>query len=223
MALPWSLLLELALYASCFVCGIITAASVTITQGALNGKCVLYGSVEYNGSAQIINVGSYSPLSLCYFVSAISVCVAIFCFSLSLYWIYTICMEGEVQRERLWMNVTLCVCGVFLFFLLITGCILKIGLDKLCESLQQKVTNLTRCSDAETKKWASSYDGSEFYTRLQSAQTSVWVNFFCWIIIGILLIFQRRQGNSEFRSGGEDVGASPSETEPFFHRPGQTK
>jgi len=32
MALPWSLLLELLLYGSCFICGIITAASVTISQ-----------------------------------------------------------------------------------------------------------------------------------------------------------------------------------------------
>lgn len=32
MALPWLLLLELALYISCFVCGIVTAAAITIVQ-----------------------------------------------------------------------------------------------------------------------------------------------------------------------------------------------
>lgn len=32
MALPLLLLLELALYASCFICGIVTAALVTIVQ-----------------------------------------------------------------------------------------------------------------------------------------------------------------------------------------------
>lgn len=45
MALPWLLLLELALYASCFVCGIVTAASLTIVQvmffTSLNKSCLL--------------------------------------------------------------------------------------------------------------------------------------------------------------------------------------
>lgn len=54
-------------------------------------------------------------------------------------------------------------------------------------------------------------------------QTSVWVNFFFWLIIGGLVFFQRRKGSSEYRGGGEDAGASPSETEPFLNRPGQPK
>lgn len=32
MALPWLLVLELVLYAGCFICGVIAAASLTITQ-----------------------------------------------------------------------------------------------------------------------------------------------------------------------------------------------
>lgn len=36
------------------------------------------------------------------------------------------------------------VCGAFLFFLLVTGCILKIGRDSLCNSLIQNVPNVTR-------------------------------------------------------------------------------
>ena len=32
MALPWLLVLELVLYAGCFICGIIAAASLTINQ-----------------------------------------------------------------------------------------------------------------------------------------------------------------------------------------------
>ncbi|KAG5260857.1 hypothetical protein AALO_G00297350 [Alosa alosa] len=220
MALPLLLLLELALYASCFICGIVTAALVTIVQGHSGGKCLLYGVLQYNASSKVIDVTSSSLPSLCYFVSAISVCVAIFCFSLTLYWVYSSCVDGEVRsRERLWLNVTLGMCGVFLFFLLISGCVLKIGRDKLCESLPKSTFN--RCDEAQNYTWAKPYSGSKFYSSLQSAETSVWVNFFFWLIIGGLTFFQLRKGSTEYRGGGEDAGASPSETEPFLARPGR--
>ncbi|NP_001018325.1 transmembrane protein 179B [Danio rerio] len=218
MALPRPLLLELLLYGSCFICGIITAASVTISQGSFDGKCMLYGSVRLNSST--IDVLSFSSLSLCYFVSAISVCVAVFCFSLTLYWIYIAFVDGEIKREKLWMNVTLGLSGVFLFFLLVTGCILKIGRDRLCDSLLHTVSNITRCEEAQNKSWRSPINASQFYTRLHSAETAVWVNFFFWMIIVVLVLIQRHKG-SEIRPGTEDPSAPPSETEPFFNRPGR--
>ncbi|XP_063042312.1 transmembrane protein 179B [Engraulis encrasicolus] len=223
MALPLLLLLELALYASCFICGIVTAALVTIVQGHTEGKCLLYGVLTYNDTAKLISVSSTSHPSLCYFVSGISVCVAIFCFSLTLYWVYSSCVDGDIRRERLWLNVTLGISGVFLFFLLISGCILKIGRDKLCQSLPQNAFD--RCEDAQQVTWAAPYNGDKFYSSLHSAETSVWVNFFFWAIIGGLAFFQRRKGSTEYRGGsggGENiVGASPGETEPFFNRPGR--
>lgn len=48
-------------------------------------------------------------------------------------------------------------------------------------------------------------------------QVAVWVNFFSWMIIPVLVVLQRRWNS---RSREEDPGASPSETEPFFNRPG---
>lgn len=42
------------------------------------------------------------------------------------------------------MNMIVAVCGAFLFFLLITGCMLKIGRDSLCNSVMQSVPNITR-------------------------------------------------------------------------------
>ncbi|XP_043100977.1 transmembrane protein 179B [Puntigrus tetrazona] len=219
MALPRPLLLELLLYASCFICGIITAASVTISQGSFDGKCMLYGLVHLNSSS--IDVVSSSSPSLCYFVSAISVCVAIFCFSLTLYWTYMAFVDGEVKREKLWMNVTLGFSGVFLFFLLVTGCILKIGRDTLCDSVIREVKNITKCEEAQNKIWKSPINGSQFFSRLHSAETAVWVNFFLWLIIAVLILIQRNKG-SEIRSEGEDPSATPSETEPFFNRPGRS-
>ncbi|XP_020499333.2 transmembrane protein 179B [Labrus bergylta] len=229
MASTGLLLLELGLYASCFVCGIVTAASITIVQGNFGGRCMLYGLVSYNGSASLIDVQSSSSSSLCYFVSAISVMVAVVCFSLSLYWLYSFCIDGEVRRERMWMNMIVIVCGAFLFFLLITGCMLKIGRDSLCHSVITNVPNITSCEEAQTRQWVSPLKGGRFYNSLYKAETAVWVNFFFWLIIGGLVFIQRRQSSgSKVIAGGfsgpagglfGDPGVTAAETEPFFNRP----
>uniref|UniRef100_A0A3Q0TFY9 Transmembrane protein 179Ba n=1 Tax=Amphilophus citrinellus TaxID=61819 RepID=A0A3Q0TFY9_AMPCI len=223
------LLLEWALYISCFVCGIVTAASVTIVQGNFGGRCMLYGQVSYNASVQLIRVQSSSSSSLCYFVSAISVMVAVVCFSLSVYGVYAFCTDGEIKRERVWMNVIIVVCGIFLFFLLVTGCMLKIGRDSLCASIAHTVPNVTRCCDeAQSRKWVSPLEGGRFYSSLHKAETAVWVNFFFWLIIGVLVVIQRRQGSGVKLIAGTPAGSlfgdtsgTAEETEPFFNRPGR--
>ncbi|XP_047465858.1 transmembrane protein 179B [Mugil cephalus] len=226
MAPPVLLLLELVLYVSCFVCGIVTAASITIVQGDFGGRCMLYGIVNYNATAKLIGVQSSSSPSLCYFASAISILVAVMCFSLSLYWGYTLCFDTDQRRERMSMNVVVVLCGVFLFFLLITGCMLKIGRDSLCSSITKTVTNITSCEQAQTLKWAIPRSGGPFFSGLQKAETAVWVNFFFWIIIGVLVFVQRRQSSKVIAGGGPgaglfggDSGVTPEETEPFFNNP----
>ncbi|MGH0180187.1 UNVERIFIED_CONTAM: hypothetical protein FKN15_003431 [Acipenser sinensis] len=189
---PWLLAGELVLYAACFICGIITAASVTITQGEFGGRCMLYGAASYNATSRELSVSSSSSASLCYFVSAISVLISIYCFSVVLYWIYASCVD-EVQRlsrrrchvsvfparlrlhpeHRTKQSVSVRHYGrdckesfafafvanassrrdgnqtpiaqqcdsvqvfaaTFLFFLLVSGCILNIGLSSLCQSV----------------------------------------------------------------------------------------
>ncbi|XP_068444142.1 transmembrane protein 179B [Clinocottus analis] len=231
MAFPGLLLLELALYVSCFVCGIVTAAAITIVQGNFGGRCMLYGLVEYNATAGLIGIQSSTSSSLCYFVSAISVTVAVVCFSLSLYCVYTFCIDGEIIRERTWTSLIISLSIVFLFFLLITGCMTKIGRDSLCNSIIQSVPNVTSCEEAQTRKWVSPLKGGRFYNSLYKAETTVWVNFFLWLIIGALVVFQRRQGSgSKAIVGGQggyggpagglfdDAGVTAAETEPFFNR-----
>lgn len=217
MALPWLLVVELGLYAGCFICGITTAASVTIAQGQFAGKCILYGTVNYNATSQSLSLVNSSSPSLCHFVTVISVCVAVYCFSLSLYWVYASCVDQDVRRGRHWMNITLVVCGVFLFFLLVTGCILRIGRNRLCESIVRPPA-ITSCEEAQNKPWSAPYVGTQFFTSLHSAETSVWVNFFFWLLIAGAVVMQKCQG-SEFTARGEDTGAGPSETEPFFRSP----
>ncbi|KAM8898993.1 transmembrane protein 179B isoform 1-T4 [Spinachia spinachia] len=229
MASTALLLLELGLYASCFVCGIITAASITIVQGNFGGRCMLYGLVDYNATADLIGIESSSSSSLCYFVSAVSVMVAVVCFSVSLYCLYMFCIDGEIRRECVWLNLIVGASGFFLFFLLITGCMVKMGRDALCNSLTQSVPNVTSCDEAQTRKWVSPLRGGRFYNSLHKAETAAWVNFFLWFIIAVLVIVQRRQGSgSKAIAGGHgglagglfgDAGATDAETEPFFNRP----
>ncbi|KAJ8008485.1 hypothetical protein DPEC_G00105370 [Dallia pectoralis] len=165
-----------------------------------------------------ISMGNFSGPSLCYFVSAISVCVAVFCFSTTLYWIYMCCLEGAVTREQLCLTMTLVVSGIFLFFLLVTGCILTIGRNSLCDSVTKSVPGITSCKEAQSKNWLKPYIGTQFYTGLGTAGTAVWVNFFFWIVIGILVVIQRTRG-SEHSLLGADPSVMPSETEPILHRP----
>ncbi|XP_075943035.1 transmembrane protein 179B-like [Anarhichas minor] len=169
MALPL-LLLELSLYASCFVCGIVTAASITIVQGNFGGRCMLYGLVNYNVTAGLIGIESPSSPSLCYFVTTISVMAAVVCFPVTLFWLCTFCTGGEIRRERACMNLIIAVSGFFLFFLLITGCVVKIGRDSLCNSVIQSVPNITSCEEAQTRKWVSPIRGGRFYIGLHDAE-----------------------------------------------------
>ncbi|XP_023650636.2 transmembrane protein 179B [Paramormyrops kingsleyae] len=215
MALPRLVILELLLYASCFICGIVTAASLIIVQGEFAGRCMLYGTVSYNATAQSLGVDSSSPTSLCFFVTVISVFMGVYCFSLTLYWIYTCCMGEEVSRARVWMNVSLVVCGIFLFFLLVSGCILKIGRDRLCDSILRNTT-IKSCEDAQTKRWISPYHGERFYSGLHSAEGAVWVNFFFWMLIFMVVMFQKYQASEFTIEEGEHV--SPSESNPILGR-----
>uniref|UniRef100_A0A3B3ZCK7 Transmembrane protein 179B n=1 Tax=Periophthalmus magnuspinnatus TaxID=409849 RepID=A0A3B3ZCK7_9GOBI len=227
------LILEIVLYVSCFVCGIVTAASITITQGRFAGLCVLYGLVSYNKTSESIGVQYSSPPSLCYFVSSISVIMAIVCFSLSLHCLYSFYTEGNMKRERLWMTFDASVCAGFLFFLLITGCVLKNGSLTLCNSVTQAVPNITSCEEAQSKAWTAPFKGYLFYSSLQKAETTVWVSLFLWLMIGGLGLAQRRYSLSSKSlpcafglSAGRilaDPGVTAAETEPFFNCPVHTQ
>ncbi|KAJ0055998.1 hypothetical protein NL108_017365, partial [Boleophthalmus pectinirostris] len=231
MAVTGILILELILYVSCFVCGIVTAASITITQGQFAGLCLLYGLVSYNKTSESIGVQYSSPPSLCYFVSSISVIMAVVCFSLSLHSLYSFCIEGNMKRERLWMTLTASVCAGFLFFLFITGFVLRNGSLILCNSVTQTVPNITSCEEAQSKAWTAPLKGHLFYSSFYKAETTVWVSLFLWLMIGALGFAQRRYSLSPKRlpsgfglSAGRilaDPGVTAAETEPFFNCPVQ--
>ncbi|KAL0970701.1 hypothetical protein UPYG_G00245910 [Umbra pygmaea] len=199
--IPFLLLLEIGVYVSSFVCGIVTAASLTITQGNFGGLCVLYGTVSYNSPTESISVTGSSAPSLCTFVLAISVSVAIYCILATFYWIYTSCLGEVNSRERVSMNLTLGLSGVFQFLLLVTGCVVTIGQGSLCDSVTDVVPKVTSCKEAENRTWDKPITGTQFYTGLHTAGTAVWVNFFFWMLICVLVLIQRGPSSSHTVKG----------------------
>ncbi|XP_054847930.1 transmembrane protein 179B [Eublepharis macularius] len=179
------LLVELALHASAFLCGIICASALTVTQGEFGGQCILYGSVVYNGT---LNLNSSSSVSLCYFVTAISALAAILCFLALLYGIYS-CLIGEGEPQHIWVKGSVMLVAVVLFFLLISACILRVGMDTLCASIL-KSTAAPSCQEAQHRPWVPQYRAERFYDNLYTAEAAAWVNFFFWFILLLRLIVE---------------------------------
>ncbi|XP_077181863.1 transmembrane protein 179B [Paroedura picta] len=199
--LPGLLLIELALHAAAFLCGIICASALTVAQGEFGGQCVLYGSVIYNGT---LNLSSASPVSLCHFVAAISVLAAIFCFLSLLYGIYSGCfVEGEPERH--WLKGSVALVATVLFFLLICACILRVGMDQLCASILKSAAALS-CQEAQHRPWVSPYQPGRFYDNLYTAEAAAWVNFFFWCMLLLRLCL-------------ECVGKTSSQSSPSSDQP----
>ncbi|XP_059497471.1 transmembrane protein 179B-like [Stegostoma tigrinum] len=107
MAFSLLLCLEFSVYAAAFICGIVSAALVTVTQGAFNSGCILYGETKYNSTARSLDVEHFGSVTLCSFVSAVSVGIVIYCFCTVFYFIYASCIE-EANR---WVWVRRCPLG----------------------------------------------------------------------------------------------------------------
>ncbi|XP_029470741.1 transmembrane protein 179B [Rhinatrema bivittatum] len=194
MALSWLDRAELLLYGAAFVCGIVSAAALAVAQGEFEGHCILYGEVSYNTTENAFSFSTFSSFSLCYFISVISILIALYCFCILLYWVYVSCID-EVTRGSLWLNISMVISVVILFFLLVCACILRVGMNILCDSIT-KTKKVQRCPEAETLRWVSPYDGSRFYTNLYSAEAAAWVNLFFWVLVLLLLSVQKKVSGS---------------------------
>ncbi|XP_006033235.1 transmembrane protein 179B isoform X2 [Alligator sinensis] len=188
MALSALQLAQLALHGAAFLCGIICASALTVTQGQFGGHCMLYGEVRPNGSTLML--AADSPASLCYFVSAVAVVAALAAFSALLHGIYSCCVDDGLW-DRTWLGVALAASAFILFFLMVAACILEVGTNALCRSvLQMKLVR--SCRDAQNRAWEAA-DSSRFYDNLYSAKATAWVNFFFWGLLLAVLLLQRRQ------------------------------
>ncbi|XP_033927691.1 transmembrane protein 179B [Melopsittacus undulatus] len=181
-------LVELVLHGAAFLCGIASAAALTVAQGEFGGQCILYGSVSWNGTTLVPK--AFSHLSLCYFISGVSIVVALYCFASLLYGIFG-CCTGETHWDRSWLRITLVVTIIILFFLLISACILRVGMDVLCASIME-TKGVSSCWDAQHSPWAL-YSPIHFYSNLSSAQSSAWVTVFLWCLLTARRLLQRHR------------------------------
>ncbi|XP_059810876.1 transmembrane protein 179B-like [Hypanus sabinus] len=193
---------ELLLYGAAFICGIVTAALVTVTQGDFEGGCILYGEGSWNVTGRALGVASFGSSTHCNFVDFVSLLVAIYCFCTVFYFIYTICLE-ETARGSRWLKACLVVSIIFLFLLLVCGCLIRVGFSTFCQSVV-KEAQIKSCSEAEKVKWTPPFHGTSFNQNFSSAETATWVNFFLWVVILSLLAVQWRKGSSIRLLSGTD-------------------
>uniref|UniRef100_A0A670ZHK1 Transmembrane protein 179B n=1 Tax=Pseudonaja textilis TaxID=8673 RepID=A0A670ZHK1_PSETE len=133
------------------------------------GRCILYGSVGYNGTLSLL---SSSPPSLCYFISAVSGLTAIFTLVSLLRCLYSLCYGDGVHS---WIRTSLVVSATCLFFLLVSACVLRVGMDVLCGSIQ-KSKAAASCPEAQQRPWTPPHHPGKFYDNLYAAQVSGFLN-----------------------------------------------
>ncbi|XP_074786355.1 uncharacterized protein LOC141972398 isoform X2 [Athene noctua] len=75
---------------------------------------------------------------------------------------------ASLEQTRSLASVALGVAIIILFFLLVSPCILRVGMDALCASLEQ-TRSLARCREAEPNP-RGSYSPTRFYRNLYRAQ-----------------------------------------------------
>ncbi|XP_042295201.1 transmembrane protein 179B [Sceloporus undulatus] len=204
-------LVGLALHAASFLCGVICASALTVTQGEFGGRCILYGSVVNNGS---LVLSATSPASLCNFVSTVSILTAILSFVALLRGIYRSCFGNGHPLDGVWVKGSLSVSAVVLFFLMVSACILRVGMDAFCTSIHQAVAAIS-CQEAQHQPWVSPYHSERFYDNLYTAEAAAWVNFFFWCLMSVMVFMEwfSKAPSGPLRGSGL---SRTEETDPIF-------
>lgn len=194
MALAWLQRVELAFFATAFLCGAVAAAALTRTQGSFSGSCPLYGVAVLNGSSLVLSRPS-AP-SLCYFVAGASGLLALYCLLLLLFWVYTSCIEDS-HRGPMGLRFALATSAIAIFLVLVCACILRFGTSSLCKSIIS--LNMTSCSDAQKTPWIPPGTAVQFYSNLHNAETSSWVTLVLWCVVLVLQVVQWKSEAAPYR------------------------
>ncbi|XP_052569581.1 transmembrane protein 179B [Peromyscus californicus insignis] len=195
MALRWLQRVELALFAASFLCGAVAAAALTRTQGSFGGSCPLYGVAALNGSSLVLS--SPSASSLCYFVAGASGLLALYCLLLLLFWVYSSCIEDS-HRGSIGLRIALAISAIAIFLVLVSACILRFGTNSLCNSIIS-LNHTISCSEAQKISWTPPGTAVQFYSNLQNAETSSWVNLVLWCLVLMLQVMQCKSEAAPYR------------------------
>ncbi|XP_069888197.1 transmembrane protein 179B-like isoform X1 [Dipodomys merriami] len=177
---------EFVLFAACSVCGAVAAVSMAWTQDFFSGSCPLYGGVAFvNGTSLALSCPS-AP-SLCYFVSGTSGFLALYCLLL-LIWISCSCIKN-FNSCPIGVYIGLPISAIAAFLILVTACVLRYGTSSLCDSIISQKHTIS-CSEAQKIPWTPPGMALQFYSNLQNAETSSWVNLVLWCVVLVLQIIQ---------------------------------
>ncbi|XP_069888198.1 transmembrane protein 179B-like isoform X2 [Dipodomys merriami] len=151
-----------------------------------SGSCPLYGGVAFvNGTSLALSCPS-AP-SLCYFVSGTSGFLALYCLLL-LIWISCSCIKN-FNSCPIGVYIGLPISAIAAFLILVTACVLRYGTSSLCDSIISQKHTIS-CSEAQKIPWTPPGMALQFYSNLQNAETSSWVNLVLWCVVLVLQIIQ---------------------------------
>ncbi|EGW07593.1 transmembrane protein 179B isoform X1 [Cricetulus griseus] len=155
-------------------------------QGSFGGSCPLYGVAALNGSS--LALSHPSAPSLCHFVSRASGLLALYCLLLLLFWVYSSCIEDS-HRGSIGLRIALAISAIAIFLILVSACILRFGTSSLCNSIIS-LNHTISCSEAQKSSWTPPGTAVQFYSNLQNAETSSWVNLVLWCLALMLQVVQ---------------------------------
>ncbi|MEJ1273448.1 hypothetical protein NN561_004315 [Cricetulus griseus] len=154
--------------------------------GSFGGSCPLYGVAALNGSS--LALSHPSAPSLCHFVSRASGLLALYCLLLLLFWVYSSCIEDS-HRGSIGLRIALAISAIAIFLILVSACILRFGTSSLCNSIIS-LNHTISCSEAQKSSWTPPGTAVQFYSNLQNAETSSWVNLVLWCLALMLQVVQ---------------------------------
>ncbi|XP_013917065.1 PREDICTED: transmembrane protein 179B-like, partial [Thamnophis sirtalis] len=102
--------------------------------------------------------------------------------------LYSLCY-GDGHLVHAWIRTSLVVSATLLFFLLVSACVLRVGMDVFCSSIQRSKAAAS-CQEAQQHPWVKPYRPGKFYDNLYAAQATAWVNFFFWFLMSFLLFVE---------------------------------
>ncbi|XP_069853944.1 transmembrane protein 179B-like [Dipodomys merriami] len=81
------------------------------------------------------------------------------------------------------------ISAIAAFLILVTACVLRYGTSSLCDSIISQKHTIS-CSEAQKIPWTPPGMALQFYSNLQNAETSSWVNLVLWCVVLVLQIIQ---------------------------------
>ncbi|XP_022330595.2 transmembrane protein 179B-like isoform X2 [Crassostrea virginica] len=179
------------LYFFIFVCGFAISIPLGVAGNEAADICLLYSTITFSDSGSQFSIDDGQKAN-CNFPIIVSViCCIFYALGMGIYHSYTI---HKAQRDpsvvsRMWVLPFIYVNSLAAILMFICSCIISVGFKELCDSLTDKSSRTSRCSDFQgiiiydenSKEQIGSL--KDFYTRMNVSQAASWICTLWWILL----------------------------------------